>query len=163
VKSDDRLLTLIGLRGRQRSQGQRKVISLLSLPLREVGQLGFVPLQRTRALIIDSRQKIQERGGQNVATYLSNTCQWCSKRSERTLRDEIVFSLSLNKSLVSEAFKNFKETQSSFRSWKSINIFYLYYYVRRDHLCGLVVRVPGYRNDMYCVSCEVRTEFIYVM
>jgi hypothetical protein len=30
-------------------------------------------------------------------------------------------------------------------------------------LCGLVVRVPGYRTEMYCVSCEVRTEFIYVM
>jgi hypothetical protein len=27
----------------------------------------------------------------------------------------------------------------------------------------LVVRVPGYRTEMYCVSCEVRTEFIYVM
>jgi hypothetical protein len=23
-----------------------------------------------------------------------------------------------------------------------------------------VVRVPGYRTEMYCVSCEVRTEFI---
>jgi hypothetical protein len=32
-----------------------------------------------------------------------------------------------------------------------------------DRLCGLVVRVPGYRMEMYCVSCEVRTEFIYVM
>jgi hypothetical protein len=31
-----------------------------------------------------------------------------------------------------------------------------------DHLsCGLVVRVPGYRTEMYRVSCEVRTEFIY--
>jgi hypothetical protein len=30
-------------------------------------------------------------------------------------------------------------------------------------LCGLVVRVPGYGTEMYCVSCEVRTEFIYVM
>jgi hypothetical protein len=30
-------------------------------------------------------------------------------------------------------------------------------------LCGLVVRVPGYRAEMYCVSCEVQTEFIYVM
>jgi hypothetical protein len=30
-------------------------------------------------------------------------------------------------------------------------------------LCGLVVRVPGYTTEMYCVSCEVRTEFIYVM
>jgi hypothetical protein len=32
-----------------------------------------------------------------------------------------------------------------------------------DRLCGLVVRVPGYWTEMYCVSCEVRTEFIYVM
>jgi hypothetical protein len=31
-----------------------------------------------------------------------------------------------------------------------------------DHLCGLVVRVPGYRTEMYCVSCELRTEFTYV-
>jgi hypothetical protein len=30
-----------------------------------------------------------------------------------------------------------------------------------DRLCGLVVRVPGYRTEMYCVSCDVRTEFIY--
>jgi hypothetical protein len=30
-------------------------------------------------------------------------------------------------------------------------------------LCGLVVRVPGYTTDMYCASCEVQTEFIYVM
>jgi hypothetical protein len=27
-------------------------------------------------------------------------------------------------------------------------------------LCGLVVRVPGYIKEMYCASCEVRTEFI---
>jgi hypothetical protein len=26
-----------------------------------------------------------------------------------------------------------------------------------------VVRVPAYRMEMYCVSCEVQTEFIYVM
>jgi hypothetical protein len=24
-----------------------------------------------------------------------------------------------------------------------------------DHPCGLVVRVPGYRMEMYCVSCKV--------
>jgi hypothetical protein len=29
-----------------------------------------------------------------------------------------------------------------------------------DRLCGLVVRVPGYRTELYCASCEVRTEFI---
>jgi hypothetical protein len=28
-------------------------------------------------------------------------------------------------------------------------------------LCGLVVRDPGYRTEMYCVSCEVGTEFKY--
>jgi hypothetical protein len=33
-------------------------------------------------------------------------------------------------------------------------------YYSREHLCGLVVRDPGYRTEMYCVSCEVRTEFI---
>jgi hypothetical protein len=32
-----------------------------------------------------------------------------------------------------------------------------------DRLCGLVVRVHGYTMEMYCVSCKVRTEFIYVM
>jgi hypothetical protein len=32
-----------------------------------------------------------------------------------------------------------------------------------DRLSDLVVRVPGYRAKIYCVSCEVRTEFIYVM
>jgi hypothetical protein len=32
-----------------------------------------------------------------------------------------------------------------------------------DGLCGLVVRVPGYITEGYCASCEVRTEFIYVM
>jgi hypothetical protein len=31
------------------------------------------------------------------------------------------------------------------------------------NLCGLVVRVPGYTTVKYCVCCEVRTEFIYVM
>jgi hypothetical protein len=30
-------------------------------------------------------------------------------------------------------------------------------------LCGLVVRVPGYTTEMHYDSCEVRTEFIYVM
>jgi hypothetical protein len=28
---------------------------------------------------------------------------------------------------------------------------------------GNMVRVPGYTTEMYCASCEVRTEFIYVM
>jgi hypothetical protein len=30
-------------------------------------------------------------------------------------------------------------------------------------LCGPVVTVPGYGSEMYCVPCEVQTEFIYVM
>jgi hypothetical protein len=49
--------------------------------------------------------------------------------------------------------------------------YYYYYYLIQlqmdfypvDRLCGLVVRVPGYRTEMYCASCEVRTEFMYVM
>jgi hypothetical protein len=32
-----------------------------------------------------------------------------------------------------------------------------------DRLYGLVIRVLGYITEMYCASCEVRTEFIYVM
>jgi hypothetical protein len=32
-----------------------------------------------------------------------------------------------------------------------------------DRLCGLVVRVPGYTTETYCASCDVRTEFIYVI
>jgi hypothetical protein len=32
--------------------------------------------------------------------------------------------------------------------------------VQNDHLCGLVVRVLGYRTEMYYVSCEIRTQFI---
>jgi hypothetical protein len=44
---------------------------------------------------------------------------------------------------------------------RRINIYYVGFEV--DRLCGLVVRVPGYTTEMYCVSCEVRTEFIYVM
>jgi hypothetical protein len=31
-----------------------------------------------------------------------------------------------------------------------------------DRLFALVDRVPGYTMEMYCVSCEVRTGFIYV-
>jgi hypothetical protein len=36
--------------------------------------------------------------------------------------------------------------------------FLVYFFRLRDRLCGLVVRVPGDRTQMYCVSCEVRTE-----
>jgi hypothetical protein len=32
-----------------------------------------------------------------------------------------------------------------------------------DRLCGLVVGVPGCITEMYSVSCEVGTEFLYVM
>jgi hypothetical protein len=34
---------------------------------------------------------------------------------------------------------------------------------QKDCPCGLTVGVSGYRTEMYCVSWEVRTEFIYVM
>jgi hypothetical protein len=34
---------------------------------------------------------------------------------------------------------------------------------RLERLFGLVVKVPGYTTEMYCASCEVQTEFIYVM
>jgi hypothetical protein len=36
-------------------------------------------------------------------------------------------------------------------------------FVTMETSSGLVVRVPGYSSEMYCASCEVRTEFIYVM
>jgi hypothetical protein len=29
-------------------------------------------------------------------------------------------------------------------------------------LCGLMLRVSGYRTEMYCASCKVRSEFIFV-
>jgi hypothetical protein len=32
-----------------------------------------------------------------------------------------------------------------------------------DRFCGLVVRVPGYRTEMYFVSCEVQSEYIYML
>jgi hypothetical protein len=32
----------------------------------------------------------------------------------------------------------------------------------QDRLCGIVVRVPGYTTEMYCASCEARTEYIYI-
>jgi hypothetical protein len=33
-----------------------------------------------------------------------------------------------------------------------------------DRLCGLVIRVPGYRREMNCVTCEVRTElYIFII
>jgi hypothetical protein len=39
-------------------------------------------------------------------------------------------------------------------------IYFSWDWVRLDRLHGLVVRASGYRTEMYCVSCEVRTEFI---
>jgi hypothetical protein len=44
-----------------------------------------------------------------------------------------------------------------------VNSIYVIYVKNPDRLFGLVVRVPGYITEMYYVSCEVRTEFIYVM
>jgi cation diffusion facilitator CzcD-associated flavoprotein CzcO len=39
----------------------------------------------------------------------------------------------------------------------------LYISLLKDRIWGLVVRVPGYITEKNCVSCEVRTEFMYVM
>jgi hypothetical protein len=33
----------------------------------------------------------------------------------------------------------------------------------KDRLCGLAVRVSGYRTEMYSASFEVGTEIMYVM
>jgi hypothetical protein len=41
--------------------------------------------------------------------------------------------------------------------------FSAYFLIYISRLCGLVVRVPVYRTEMYCVSYEVRTEFVFVM
>jgi hypothetical protein len=32
-----------------------------------------------------------------------------------------------------------------------------------DCLYGVVVRVPSYTTEMYCASCEARSDFIYDM
>jgi hypothetical protein len=40
------------------------------------------------------------------------------------------------------------------KEWKSL--IYRKSKIIRDRLCG-------YRSEIYCVSCEVRTEFLYVM
>jgi hypothetical protein len=39
----------------------------------------------------------------------------------------------------------------------------VYVWKKVDRLCGLVVRVPDYKTEMYYASCEVRTECMYVM
>jgi hypothetical protein len=47
-----------------------------------------------------------------------------------------------------------------------LHMYIIKYVWERDYrLCGLPVRVPGNIMEMYCASCEVRTEFtrIYVM
>jgi hypothetical protein len=46
---------------------------------------------------------------------------------------------------------------------RTMLINYVYFITIKYRLCGLVVRVPGYTAEMYCVCCEVRTELIYVM
>jgi hypothetical protein len=52
----------------------------------------------------------------------------------------------------------------SFRTNKRVlEILYLSSAVTFPHLCGLVGTFPGYRTEMNCASCEVPTEFIYVM
>jgi hypothetical protein len=45
-----------------------------------------------------------------------------------------------------------------FSAWSFFTVF-----TAGDRLCGPVVRVPGYRTEIYCISCEVRTKFIYIM
>jgi hypothetical protein len=42
-------------------------------------------------------------------------------------------------------------------------VYYIIVSVNLNRLFGLVVRVPGYKTEMYCASCEVQTEFMYVM
>jgi hypothetical protein len=32
-----------------------------------------------------------------------------------------------------------------------------------DLLCGIIGRVPGHRTEMYCVSYEVQTQFVYML
>jgi hypothetical protein len=67
------------------------------------------------------------------------------------------------------AFYKFAPKEKAFVFWwYGLYVMFLDYIFEsfvfhKDCLCGLVVRVPGYRTEMYCVSCEVRTEFIYVM
>jgi hypothetical protein len=39
---------------------------------------------------------------------------------------------------------------------------FTFMYKKVDRLNGVVIRVPGQITEMYCVCCEVRTEFIYV-
>jgi hypothetical protein len=55
------------------------------------------------------------------------------------------------------------QNYSSIHCRLSGKVVFICWYYAEDRFCGLVVRVPGYRTEMYCVSCEVRTEFIYVM
>jgi hypothetical protein len=62
--------------------------------------------------------------------------------------------------------KELAETVFFMKSFETVNL-QKYSYTGlfcTDNLlpCGLVVRVPGYRMEMYCASCEVRTQFIYV-
>jgi hypothetical protein len=44
---------------------------------------------------------------------------------------------------------------------RSVNIYFRYRL--QFGLCGLEIRVPGYTTEMCCISCEVRTEFIYIV
>jgi hypothetical protein len=46
--------------------------------------------------------------------------------------------------------------------WEINKNYKVYYRVESDRLCGPVVRVPGYRTEMYCASCEVRTECFFM-
>jgi hypothetical protein len=61
-------------------------------------------------------------------------------------------------------YRFLRESRTKLCNWFQRFMYILIWFsIFFDRLCGLVVRVPGYRAEMYCVSCEVRTEFIYVM
>jgi hypothetical protein len=56
-----------------------------------------------------------------------------------------------------------RELKPGHPEYNIYDIHFLSIIIVTDRLCGLVIRVPGYRREMYCDSSEVRTEFIYVM
>jgi hypothetical protein len=63
------------------------------------------------------------------------------------------------KEIASMGNTNFRQLQG-WRTW-AVGVCCFNWSVKEvDRLCGPVVRVPGYRSEMYCASCEVRTEFI---
>jgi hypothetical protein len=92
----------------------------------------------------------------HVFPYTS-MCSFQTASSERFLL-QLLFSVSLSSPHALQA----PHSTILYVYLITLQIFDAPYYVV-DRLCGLVVRVPGYTTEMYCASCEVRTEFIYVM